>query len=93
MTIANGFSISYEAFADRNYNDDLSLVSRNHTNALIRNSDASVRHVEEMLKTGNVTSVNNTKVKIKADTFCVHSDTENAILIVKELNKINDLTQ
>jgi len=91
VAIENGFSIFYEAFADRNYNDDLSLVSRKDSNALIRNSDASVRHVEEMLITGKVTSINNTKVKIKADTFCVHSDTINAISIVKELNKINDL--
>jgi len=33
--LENGFSIVYEAFADRNYNDDLSLVARNEKEAVI----------------------------------------------------------
>ena len=35
LAIEKGFSILYEAFADRNYNADLSLVPRNNSNALL----------------------------------------------------------
>lgn len=84
----NNFSILYEAFADRNYNDDLSLVTRSDNNALIVDAQSVVKHIEEIVKTGKVNTVNNKKIEIKADTFCVHADTENAIGIVKEIHNM-----
>lgn len=89
--IKKGFSIIYEAFADRNYNDDLSLVSRQEKEALITNPKLILQNVLEMVNTQKVTAVSGKKVAIKAATFCVHSDTENAIEIVKELNRYNFL--
>lgn len=80
-----GFSIIYEAFADRNYNDDLSLVSRNQKDAVMTNSDIIINHVYEMLNNNKVTTVTGKKIRIKAATFCVHSDTKNAIEIVKNI--------
>ena len=35
----NSFNIIYEVFADRNYNEDLSLVSRQHTSAILTHID------------------------------------------------------
>ena len=89
--LKNGFSIIYEAFADRNYNEDLSLVSRKENNALMTNPKAILQHVSEMVNTQKVTTVTGKKVFIKANTFCVHSDTENAIGIVKTLYHHNFL--
>ncbi|WP_457619272.1 5-oxoprolinase subunit PxpA [Lutibacter sp.] len=81
-----GFVIIYEAFADRNYNDDLSLVSRKNKEALITNKQAIFKHVLEMLTEEKVTTISGNKKKIKATTFCVHSDTKNAVEIVKYLS-------
>jgi len=86
--IKSGFSIIYEVFADRNYNDDLSLVSRNEENSMIANSKDVITHVHEIIESGKVTTITNKKVIIKANTFCVHSDTDNAVLLVKELYKL-----
>lgn len=86
IAIENGFTVFYEAFADRNYNDDLSLVNRSKNNALITSNQLIINHVKEIVETGMVKTINNIKVKIKADTFCVHSDTKNALSIVKNLN-------
>ena len=86
--IENGFSIIYEVFADRNYNDDLSLVSRNQKNSMIVDSVDVIQHVSKIIESGKVTTITNKKVTIKANTFCVHSDTDNAVLLVKELNKL-----
>ena len=89
--LKNEFFIIYEAFADRNYNDDLSLVSRQEKEALITNPNLILQNVLEMVNTQKVTTVSGKKVPIKAATFCVHSDTENAVEIVRVLNRYNIL--
>ena len=83
-----GYSIVYEAFADRNYNDDLSLVSREKKNAVLSNSNDILEHVFEIINNGEVTTITGKKISIQANTFCVHSDTKNAVNIVKILNNI-----
>jgi len=85
--IKEGFLVVYEAFADRNYNNDLSLVSRQNNNAIISNPAIIFKHVSEMLDTNKVTTILGEKVPIKASTFCVHSDTNNAVQIVKYLHQ------
>jgi 5-oxoprolinase (ATP-hydrolysing) subunit A len=87
LTVSEGFSIVNEAFADRNYNDDLSLVSRQEKDALILNSEDISKHVFQMFNDNRVTTISGKKTVIKATTFCVHSDTKNAINIVKYLHK------
>ncbi len=82
-----GFTIEYEAFADRNYNENLRLVSRQEKNAVITNPEIILEHMLEMLNNGKVKTITGKKVAIKATTFCVHSDTVNAIDIVKMLYK------
>ncbi|MDP3354185.1 MAG: 5-oxoprolinase subunit PxpA, partial [Flavobacteriaceae bacterium] len=85
--LQEGFNIIYEAFADRNYNDDLSLVSRDKKDAVISNIDVIIKHVFEILNNGFVTSITGKKIVIKATTFCVHSDTKNAVEIVRNLHQ------
>ncbi len=79
------FSIIYEAFADRNYNDDLSLISRSEKYALITDPNEILQHVLEMVIHEEVTAVSGAKIPIKAQTYCVHSDTKNVIEIIKRL--------
>ena len=75
-----------EAFADRNYNDDLSLVSRSNFNALIKSKEAVFEHVNHIMTTGKVSTTNRVEVALKADTFCVHGDHKNAKEILRYLN-------
>jgi UPF0271 protein len=83
----NNIKIKYEAFADRNYNDDLTLVSRTYENALILDKMQVFQHVHRIIKEGKVKTVSGKEVKIKADTFCVHGDTKNAIEILKYVSR------
>ena len=87
IAIKRGFSIVYEVFGDRNYNDDLSLVSRNYENALITNPDNVVEHIKTIKETKTVKTINGNFQKIKFDTICIHSDTNNSIDILKKINK------
>ena len=82
-----GFSILYEAFADRRYNDDLKLVSRHENGAIITDPSLVYKQVSEMYLSNKVTSISNKKLRIEAATYCVHSDTQNAVEIVKVLYK------
>ena len=87
MALKRGFSIVYEVFGDRNYNDDLSLVSRNNENALITNPESVVNHIKTIKETETVKTINGNYKKIKFDTICIHSDTNNSIEILKKINQ------
>ncbi len=85
--LKEGFSIIYEVFGDRNYNDDLSLVSRNNENALITDPDSVVNHIKTIKETETVKTINGNYKKIKFDTICIHSDTNNSIEILKKIKQ------
>nr|WP_321245458.1 5-oxoprolinase subunit PxpA [uncultured Psychroserpens sp.] len=72
-----GLKVMYEAFADRNYNEDLTLVSRSKSDALIHDPVMIFEHVCNMISCGKVTTRSGVEVALKADTICVHGDGEN----------------
>jgi UPF0271 protein len=90
-----GIPIVYEAFADRYYNDDLSLVSRQEGSALITNSGRMFDHVYRMIKQKKVRTLSGIELDIEADTYCIHGDNPEAVNLVKglkenlELNHVN----
>ena len=83
--------IKYEVFADRNYNDDLTLVSRSEADALITDPNELCEHVIRMITTGKVKTISGNEIPIEAATICVHGDNPQAIRLIKtlreELNK------
>jgi UPF0271 protein len=87
VALQNSMNIKYEAFADRNYNDDLTLVSRDQKNALIMHEKDVFNHVLTMVKNGKAQTISSLEKHIKVDTFCIHGDTENAIEIVTYLSE------
>ncbi|MBT8376992.1 MAG: 5-oxoprolinase subunit PxpA [Bacteroidia bacterium] len=79
--------VTYEAFADRNYNEDLSLVSRLRRDAVIEQKEAVYNHVICMLRSQKVKTLSGVDVPIKALTYCIHGDTKNAADIARYLAK------
>ncbi|SDB42599.1 UPF0271 protein [Flavobacteriaceae bacterium MAR_2010_188] len=82
-----GISVKFEGFADRNYNEDLSLVSRKLENSVIENEVEIFEHVDRMFNQGIVKTIGGKMVEIEVDTFCVHGDNKNALNILKSLSK------
>ncbi|WP_035334225.1 5-oxoprolinase subunit PxpA [Dokdonia sp. PRO95] len=80
-------AISIEGFADRNYNDDYSLVSRSLPDAVLTSHSTILPHVLQMVKQRQLKTVNNLTLPFDVNTLCVHGDTENALQIVKEIHK------
>tara|TARA_R110002126_G_scaffold77796_3_gene193959 strand:- start:22635 stop:23366 length:732 start_codon:yes stop_codon:yes gene_type:complete len=85
IALKNDIKIKYEAFADRNYNDDLTLISRNNPNALLVDEKEVLNHVLFMVKYQKVKTMSGVIKELKSETFCVHSDTKNALDIVTYL--------
>ena len=85
VALENNIKIKYEAFADRNYNDDLTLVSRTQENAIILDTDAVTKHLVRMVKTNTVATISGSEKEIKAATFCIHGDNENSVGILPVL--------
>lgn len=81
------YKVVFEAFADRNYNVDGTLVSRSQSNAIRTDIASIVEHVMRM-KNGKVKTVEGIEKKIQAQTFCVHGDHPNVIQILKALQKV-----
>ncbi|TBW26809.1 5-oxoprolinase subunit PxpA [Gramella sp. KN1008] len=81
------FDLVFEAFADRKYNEDYSLVSRSETDALITEKEAVFQHVFTIFKDHKIVCRNGVKVEAKADTFCVHSDTPSSLEIIQFLHR------
>lgn len=82
-----GFKIWYEAFADRNYNEDLSLVSRKNKDALIQEPKEVLLHMLPVIKDAKVKTVSGKFHKIEANTLCVHGDTASALEILMYLSR------
>jgi 5-oxoprolinase (ATP-hydrolysing) subunit A len=80
-----GLLVAQEVFADRTYQDDGSLTSRQENNAMIHDSDVAVKRVITMIKEGKVATVNGADIDIQADTICVHGDSPKALEFVQNL--------
>jgi UPF0271 protein len=83
----NNIPVFHEAFADRNYNDDGTLVSRQNSHALITDSEVMFEHVYRIITSQKVKTVNGLEIDLKADTFCVHGDNPKAVDLIKKLKK------
>lgn len=86
-------SIKVEGFADRVYNEDLSLVSRTQYNALHTTSEAVVNQVSKIVVDRLVETLNSNYIPINVDTICIHGDTPQALEILKQLVENLDQNQ
>ena len=82
-----GLRTACEIFADRAYEDDLSLRSRKLPGAMITDEEESIRRCIRMVKEGKVTSYSGKELDIKGDTLCVHGDGPKAIAFVKRIRE------
>lgn len=77
--------VACEVFADRGYEEDGTLVSRNKDGAFIHDENAAVARVVRMVKEGKVKAVTGKDINIQADSICVHGDGEKALLFVEKI--------
>jgi UPF0271 protein len=76
-----GLRCAEEAFADRGYTPEGTLVPRGKPGALVEDPVAVAERVAAMARDRHVTSVAGTAVAVAADTICLHGDTPGAALL------------
>ena len=84
---ALGLRTASEVFADRRYEDDGQLVSRQELDATITNTDEALQQVLKMVTENKVVSKNGKEIDLQADTICVHGDGAHALDFVTQIRK------
>lgn len=84
-----------EAFADRAYRPDGTLLPRGNAGAVLHDPDQIARRVLSMVETGTVTADDGTVISIDVESVCVHGDSPGAVGIaaaVRERLAAGDVT-
>lgn len=82
-----GIRIAFEAFPDRAYNKDGSLVSRREKGAVIHDHDVVAKRALKMTLEGKVIAIDGTEIDLRPDTLCVHGDNPAAVQMVKKIRQ------
>ena len=68
-----------EAFADRAYNPDGTLVSRREAGAVLHDPEVVVANMVRLAQSGEIVAVDGSVVKVQAESICVHGDTPGSV--------------
>ncbi len=84
---ALGLKIAYEAFPDRAYTVDGTLVSRRKPGAVIHDPLQAAERALRMARDNEVIAEDGTKISLEVNTLCVHGDTSTAVDLVKKIHQ------
>jgi UPF0271 protein len=82
-----GLRVVYEAFPDRAYSPEGTLVSRRQPGAVIKEPQAVSERALRMVKEGVVIAVDGTTIPLEAQTLCVHGDNPKAVDLVRSIRE------
>jgi len=78
-----GLTTRVEAFADRGYTPDGTLVPRRSPGALLHDPAEVAERMVRLVKAGELVAVDGTVLGVRADSICVHGDTPGAVSIAR----------
>jgi len=76
-----------EAFPDRAYLSDGRLAPRSMEGALIRDPREAARRAVQMVLEGEIEALDGGRVKVEAETLCVHGDNPEAVAIARAVRE------
>lgn len=82
-----GMAVAREAFPDRAYTAEGTLVPRNQQGAVIEDTEAVVDRALQMAMDGRITSIEGHSIELQLDTLCVHGDTLGAVKMVNQIRQ------
>lgn len=83
-----GMSFIAEAFADRRYNDQGSLLPRSDPRAVISDPREAAEQVAMIINESRVKTNTDSYFPIDAESICIHGDNKNAINILIAINEV-----
>lgn len=80
-----GLRAAHEAFADRGYRADGSLMPRGLPGALIADAQTAAARVVRIALEGRAATPDGEDVELRADTICLHGDGEHALAFARHI--------
>nr|WP_288465636.1 5-oxoprolinase subunit PxpA [uncultured Pseudomonas sp.] len=80
-----GLTCIAEAFADRAYTPQGTLVSRREAGAVLHDAEQVAQRMLRLVQTGEVEAIDGSVTRIEADSICVHGDSPGAIQMAREV--------
>jgi 5-oxoprolinase (ATP-hydrolysing) subunit A len=77
-----------EAFADRRYRSDGSLVPRSEPSAVLTDAEEVVRQVRLLVTDGEVMASDRSRVPVAFETLCLHGDTPGAAALAARVRQV-----
>lgn len=84
---AAGLPVILEAFADRAYNTDYTLVSRAIPGAMITDPELAAERMTRLVFEGVIETIDGADIPLPAESICIHSDTSTAVAIATALKR------
>ncbi|MBW1697641.1 MAG: LamB/YcsF family protein [Deltaproteobacteria bacterium] len=88
-----GLRVAGEAYGDRAYNEDGTLVSRKLPGSVITDAKVVVERIMQFLETGSMPTYQGGTVKVDAQSICMHGDTPGAATMIKALREQLDANE
>lgn len=82
-----GLPVVPEAFADRGYRADGSLVPRDRPGAVLHDAEVVAARMVGLVRSGRVDADDGTEVVVAARSICVHGDTPGAVALARRLRE------
>ncbi|MFQ0994469.1 LamB/YcsF family protein [Gilliamella sp. ESL0232] len=82
-----GLNVVAEAFADRAYHADGTLVSRKEVGAVLHDPDLVAERMLQLVNDGGVMSIEGQFVRIEAGSICVHGDSAGALGMAQKVRQ------
>jgi UPF0271 protein len=80
-----GLRLVEEFYADRAYNENLLLVPRGQSGAVIHDISEIQKRILQLVNDGTVTTVNGHVMEMSCQSIAVHGDSPDALEIVKKI--------
>jgi UPF0271 protein len=84
----HGLAFVAEAFVDRAYRPDGTLVSRKQPGAVHEDLNVTTTQAVRLAEQGEATAANGEVVKVRADTLCIHGDTPGAAAAARAVREV-----
>lgn len=85
--VERGLRFVGEAFVDRGYRADGTLVPRTEPGALLSDVEAIAARAVRMVVDGTVEAVDGTRIVVAAQSLCVHGDTPGAVAMAEAVRR------
>ncbi len=83
-----GVPLLFEAFADRSYNDDGSLVARNIPGAVLESESEILAQASLLFEQAQIRTMQGKNLSLNADSLCVHGDNPQAFAAVQAIRQL-----